>query len=124
MKSGSDKSVIDYLRSGGATKPIIILAIGLLLLIVGGFMSKSDTSAQKVENETAKLCSMVEGVGECEVMLTYREVDGEKIVYSVAIICQGAESAEVRRDLTKLVSSLYGVGAHRISILKLEKENR
>ena len=87
-------------------------------------MSKSDASAQTVENETAKRCSMVEGVGECEVMLTYREVDGEKIVYSVAIICQGAESAEVRRDLTKLVSSLYGVGAHRISILKLEKENR
>ena len=65
------------------------------------------------------MCSMTEGVGECRVMITY-SADG-KSVYGVAVLCEGAESPEVRANVTELLASLFGIGANRISILKIDK---
>ena len=50
-------------------------------------------------------------------MITY---DGDDEVFAVAILCQGADDIRVQRDLTSLISSLYGIGAHRVEILSLE----
>lgn len=71
-----------------------------------------------LEERTEQLCSAVEGVGECDVMITYGE-GGE--VYAVAVLCDGAERASVRRSITELASSLFGIGTNRISVLKKSK---
>ena len=48
-------------------------------------------------------------------MVTYK--NGE--VYAVAVICRGADNPKVRERLTELITSMYGIGANRISIQKM-----
>lgn len=121
LKSGSDKSFRDFLGSGSyAVKVGIVAILALVLILVGspgsGAESKDATSE---EERLAEICSLAEGVGECRVMVTYREVDGESEVYAVAVLCQGAESPNVRERITSLICSLYGIGAHRVEIVKI-----
>ena len=90
-----------------------ILALSLLLL--GGTGQKTE-APKDLEEKTAELCSQVSGVGECRVMITYRDDE----VFAVAVLCDGADNIEVKNNLTSLISSLYGIGAHRVKILSLE----
>ena len=90
-----------------------ILALSLLLL--GGTGQKTE-APKDLEERTAELCSQVSGVGECRVMITYRDDE----VFAVAVLCDGADNIEVKHNLTSLISSLYGIGAHRVEILSLE----
>ena len=90
-----------------------ILALSLLLL--GGTGQKTE-APKDLEEKTAELCSQVSGVGECRVMITYRDDE----VFAVAVLCDGADNIEVKHNLTSLISSLYGIGAHRVEILSLE----
>ena len=90
-----------------------ILALSLLLL--GGTGQKNE-APKDLEEKTAELCSQVSGVGECRVMITYRDDE----VFAVAVLCDGADNIEVKHNLTSLISSLYGIGAHRVEILSLE----
>ncbi len=64
------------------------------------------------------MCSMIDGVGECRVMINY----GDNEVTAVLILCEGAESVKVRRDLTEAVCSFYGIGANRVEIFSLNEE--
>ena len=65
---------------------------------------------------------MIDGVGECRVMMTYRDREGEDSVYAVTILCDGAGSVNVRRDLTEMVCSLYGIGRNRVEIFLLNEK--
>ena len=124
MEVKKDKSFIEYLASLPlGTKVSIAVAMIAVLLAVGvggdggGNNSKDNRNRYSVE-ELGELCSEIEGVGECRVMIHY-EADGA--VYSVAVVCEGAESDSVREKIVELISSLYGIGAHRISVLKISK---
>jgi hypothetical protein len=90
-----------------------ILALSLLLMVGAGGKDEAPTD---LDERTAQLCSQVSGVGECRVMITYRDDE----VFAVAVLCDGADNIEVRKNLTSLISSLYGIGAHRVEILSLE----
>ena len=93
-----------------------MLFIGVLLLIVcAGFDGEKEETVDE-EVRIAEMCSMTEGVGECRVMLTY---DSEGRVTAVAVLCEGADRAEVRRRITDMLTSLYGIGTNRISVLKI-----
>ena len=61
----------------------------------------------------------MEGVGECRVMMTYYPDSNEERVYAVLVLCEGAESPDVRERITSLCCSLYGIGSHRVEIQKL-----
>ena len=113
----SDKGFFEFIRR--AITPRIALAIGagMLLLLLAG-QPLLQTESADFEDELAELCSSVGGVGRCRVMTTYG-TDGD--IEAVAILCDGAESDRVRSDLSRLISSLYGIGYHRISILKISK---
>ena len=71
-----------------------------------------------LETKVSQMCSSTDGVGNSRVMITYKE-DGE--VYAVAVLCEGADSIAVREKITGLVCSLFGIGAHRVSILKISE---
>ena len=117
----SDKSFLEFIRSSDKTALLgVLFLVGISLILIGSmnFKSVSNDEQSRVE----EVCSMVDGVGECRVMMTYREVDGEERVYGITVLCQGAESAKVRKDLTEMLSSLYGIGSNRIEILQLEKK--
>ena len=118
----SDKPLFGFLssvRGGGrlvALVAVFILGIGMIIL---GRAGASDEVADATLSESvAQLCSMIEGVGECRVMLTESE-EGE--VLSAAILCDGGDRVEVRAALTDMISELFGIGTNRISIHKLAK---
>jgi hypothetical protein len=101
-------------KQGTVILLLLLLALAIFLLPSGGDGDKENTA--DLESKTAELCSSVSGVGECRVMLTYRDDE----VYAVAVVCEGANSTSVRRDITELISSLFGIGANRVQILLLE----
>lgn len=97
--------------------PIVIVIALLLILLLFDSGEKAEPIVDTTEAEMEALCSKIEGVGECEVMITYR--DGE--VFAVAVICDGAEQPKVREKIFDLITSIYGIGYNRVSIQPLAK---
>ena len=115
MKFPSDKSFFEFLKTKRASPMLLLPILALSLLLLGGTGQKTE-APKDLEEKTAELCSQVSGVGECRVMITYRDDE----VFAVAVLCDGADNIEVKNNLTSLISSLYGIGAHRVEILSLE----
>lgn len=110
----SDKSFREFLKSA-PTLGAVIIALGLGLLLV--FISPSVGVEQSEEEELTEICASLEGVGRCRAVINYTE-SGE--VFSVAVLCDGAENLIVKERIVQLVSSLYGIGANRIAVLKID----
>lgn len=123
LKSGKEGIINLFRKNKSAFYAIIFVVVGLALVIAGsvGFggrgKSEDDVSLTE-EDRLLSLCSEIDGVGECRVMLTFSTV-GEK-VESVAIVCRGADNVTVRRGLTDLVTALYGIGSNRVCISKMK----
>lgn len=127
----SDKDFLTFLKGIVKGKRAFLFASVLLLLLFLVIFPKScGESAEAIEDEKSEtearieeLCSSVEGVGKCRVMVTLEsDKKGEEgRVYSVAVVCEGAENAEVRLKIKELISSLYGIGKNRISVVKMGK---
>ena len=102
---------------------ILMIAVGILLIIISG--GEKPTEAEReatLEEELAEICSQVDGVGKCRVMISYKKsAGGEEVPYAVAVLCEGADSDRVRSEITELIGSLFGIGANRISVLKLDE---
>lgn len=102
---------------------MIVLALGLILLFLGG--RKEENSSQSddgAEERVADACSCVDGVGECRVYLYYSQNskgDFSDEVESVIVVCEGADSVDVRLRLTEMLSSFFGIGANRVKIEKM-----
>ncbi len=102
----------------GIKRPWLIFALllsGALLLFGASFDGGEKETAP---DALASLCSQIDGVGRCETLIS---LDDDGKVAAVAVVCEGAESLSVKKDLYELISSLYGVGYNRISILKFSK---
>lgn len=116
-------SFIDYLRRTGWAVRVAIVGVCVALLFASGILAASLQEEAESELDAEQMleqsCAMIEGVGRCNVIITYTE-DGER-VYAVAVLCDGGESLQVRSSLTELISSLYGIGTNRISVLKIKE---
>lgn len=121
-KLRSDKGFLGFLSSEStALTPALIIILGIVLIFISGPRQGADYEASEGREEMAEeLCSMIDGVGECRVLMTYRE--GGEEVYAVAVLCEGAESVYVRERLTSLFTSLYGIGSNRVEIQRLNKK--
>lgn len=118
----SDKSFFDFLRSGTSTLKIsAALLIGAILILIVFLLFPGEEKRAEGTDELTELCSEIEGVGECRVSVSYK--NGGEEVYAVAIVCEGADDPYVRARLVELFSSLYGIGANRISVLKISEKN-
>ena len=93
----------------------LFLVLGLVLIFLSGISGEKAVEQQGREEKAAEMCSLIEGVGECRVMMTYKDSD-EREVYAVLVICEGGESARVREKITSMFCALYGIGAHRVEI--------
>ena len=105
------------------TKIAIVLALGLILIFVGMSNKEMIVPEEGVEEKLEVACSEVEGVGECSVYVNYAPSDagtGSERVESVLVICEGADSVDVRLRLTEMLSSFFGIGANRIRIEKMK----
>ena len=119
----------------------LFIALGIALIIISSAFDVNASSVQeadsldeykeKLEERLAELCSEVEGVGKCRVLLTFER--GEQSTYKngviienkppkvmgVTIVCQGADYDYVRRELTDMATALFDIGSNHVSILKL-----
>lgn len=106
----------------------------------GGRESDTEPNAESLaeykatlEGELESACSSIRGVGRCEVIVTFARgaentYKGTSLIESkppevmgVSVICQGADSDDVRACITGMMSSLFGIGANRVSVMKLSE---
>ena len=119
-----DKKIISYLKEKKeAAVILILLALGLILLFLSGGESDAPATAEVgLEERISEACSGVEGVGECSVYIYYTEADARnrtEDVESVIVVCEGADSVEVRLRLTEMLSSFFGIGTNRVRVEKM-----
>ena len=117
MKFSLDKIPNFFSLSKPSFKIGVLLIIGLLLIILSGMPTENQAEIHTEEDRVAEMCSLIEGVGDCRVMMTYK--NGSDDVYAVLVLCDGGESVTVREKITSLFCSLYGIGAHRVEIQRL-----
>ena len=117
LKSRSEGNPLGFILSGGvAPRALVILMLGFLLLMLGN-LNLGVREEGGEEEKISEICAMTDGVGECRAMVTYTS-DGNA-VYAVTVLCRGADSAEIRERITDMICSLYGIGAHRVTVMKL-----
>ena len=135
LKSGKGSlgGFLSYLK--GQKKAWFICAaivVGLLLLLLSVSPAQKSVAAQtdeeRIEAKLAELCASLEGVGSCKVMVSTHTVgksygsSGETRVESVVILCRGGGNERVKKELTELVVSLYGIGSNRVKVGVLGKK--
>lgn len=109
-----------------AALAILLALVGLVLIFAGVSSGGGGEERDSLEEQLEQMCSSLSGVGSCRVMLTYKVTEGRygspdtKTVESVAVICKGADRAGVRKELTDMLSALFGIGANRIHISKMK----
>ena len=118
---------------------LLLLAIALLLVAAPIFDAEEPVADEQplaeykaaLEAELSRLCSSVEGAGECRVTVSFS--GGAESVYKgshlvetrpprvmgIAVVCRGADSNAVRAQLTEMLGALFELGSNRISVLKL-----
>ncbi len=114
-RSASENTLFTFIKKNrGYLALLALLLVGILLMTlpIGGAEGERDE-----EERLAELCASIDGVGRCSVLLNVR--DGE--VVSAAVLCEGAENLEAVSDVKALISSLYGIGYNKISVLKLSE---
>ena len=119
----SDKDFITFLKEVMRGRRLLFfLGVFLLVLALCFFGGGENGDEEKTATEgltLGEMCARIDGVGECLVTVVYE--DGGERVYSVAVVCEGADDIRVRAGLTELITKLYGIGANRVGIIKLKK---
>lgn len=122
-------------------KIALLILLGILLIIISSFAGDGDGASDAecsldkyrigLEEDLKSLCHSVEGVGRCKVFITLER--GEQNTYrgssvvetkppkvlGVTVVCDGADRDSVKRDLTDMCTSLFGIGSNRVAVLKL-----
>lgn len=128
-EKGIVEKVIEFFKLRPAyVKILIIAAVGLLLIFIGGCAlgGESEVADTSLETRLEELCSSVSGVGMCRVMVNYATVETKygkesgDVVESVTVVCQGASTPSVKAELVSLLTSLFGIGSNRIYIAKMK----
>lgn len=89
--------------------PLLILAVGLLLLLLPGTDQKS-APLPDGDSELSELLSSSAGVGAARVLISE---------HGVVVVCEGADNAAVKMDIIRAVGSYTGFGSDKITILRL-----
>ena len=117
QRSVSENLFVSFLKKNRWAFLLILLVIaGALLLILSNNM-ENKTSVGSDEERIASVISGIDGAGRAEVVINKKE--GE--IISCAVICEGGDSERVVSEVKALISSLYGIGYNRISVLKLSE---
>ena len=116
-----------FKKNKRAVIAMLLILLGAAMILLGSLSGKEgDKERDEVEQSLEEMCSSLSGVGSCRVMVTYKVTEGRygsqgtKTVESVAVICKGADKAGVRKELTDMLTALYGIGANRIHISKMK----
>ena len=113
---GKNSGFLAWLRSDRRAFLLVAAAVvGLLFLVLPSVIS--DGGEVDAVTDIEALCGSIDGVGECRVLLSFGEDDGQ--VVAALVICEGGDRLDVRHRLTELLSSFYGIGYNRICVEKM-----
>lgn len=126
LKSVSFSSFFAYLRKRKETVLVILILLASLIFIFFGMRSDTETAEESdaLEEKVEGMCKSIEGVGKCKVLVYYKEQSSRyetQKVESVVVVCEGGDSVEVKKCLTELLSSFFGIGSNRVRIEKMQK---
>ena len=117
------------------------LALGVILIFIsslGAGDKRTDSGEytleeykENLERDIADICSDIEGVGRCRVLISFER--GEQSIYKgslvietkppkilgVSVVCEGADNQATRARVVEMITSLFGIGANRVAVLKL-----
>ena len=115
---------------------LILISLGLMLVALSSVGSDSSAKAEplseykeELEERLEKLCSEVDGVGKCRVMVTFSRGEentykGTQLIESkpprvlgVTVVCDGGDNATVRAHLSQMICALFDIGANRVAVL-------
>lgn len=115
---------------------LVLVSLGLMLVALSSVSSPNESEQaglseykEELEKRLEKLCSEVDGVGRCSVMVTFSR--GEENTYKgsqlteskpprvlgVTVVCDGGENAAVRARLSQMLCALFDIGANRVAVL-------
>ena len=115
---------------------LIMVSLGLMLVALSSATSANSTEQgslseykEELEERLEKLCSEVDGVGRCTVMVTF--LRGEENTYKgsqlteskpprvlgVTVVCDGGDSTAVRARISQMLCALFDIGANRVAVL-------
>jgi stage III sporulation protein AG len=128
-----------FLKEKGS-KYIIWILLGILVLVMvipvnntnpeGNTNVSQEASKGELEEKLEQVLAAMEGVGEVKVMITVKESasdlfsdekeEGE--VLGVVVVAQGAGNATIDSKIMTAVKALFGIEAHKISIVKMRSQ--
>lgn len=117
---------------------VVLLAAGLILMLLSA-RGENDATGEEgtlekykraLEEDLSELCSSIDGVGRCEVRVTFSE--GARIEYrgtakvsetppkvqGVSVVCDGGARADVRAAVTDCITAMFDIGANRVAVVK------
>ena len=117
----------------------VLLVVGLLLMLFSSRIGREETALaedsltkyrRELEEDLSELCSSIDGVGRCEVRVTFSE--GARVEYKgtnkvseqppkvlgVSIVCDGGGRADVRAAVTECMIALFDIGANRVAVAR------
>jgi len=89
--------------------PLIVLAIGILLMLIPGGNSQKEALCD-TDSLLQQVLSCSEGVGRAQVIVSEK---------GVVVVCSGADNAKVRLDIIHAIGSYTGFGSDKITVLKM-----
>ena len=86
--------------------------------------SKEELSSSSISTQIEQILSKIEGVGECNVLITYAntyetsETSSTKEVQGVIVVCDGGDNLKVVEKITSAIKTLLNINSLNIKVFK------
>lgn len=122
------------------SKYIVWILLGILVLVMVMPTETKDSEEEEIiseettrgelEDKLEQVLAAMEDVGEVKVMITVKESSSDLFsdeeeegeVLGVVVVAQGAGNAAVDSKITTAIKALFGIEAHKISIVKMRSQ--
>ncbi|MGN0771699.1 MAG: hypothetical protein ACI4MI_03835 [Christensenellales bacterium] len=105
----------------------VIAALAIFIYFISTGYTTQESSAQysysggnELSKQVAQVLSNVEGVGNCNVLITYEDEEQNQIK-GVVVVADGGDNVEVKIKIIDAVCALVDVKSDKIKIYKMNK---
>lgn len=103
-------SIVSQVKGAGKTKAVV--TVGSAGEYVYAANTKRESDSKSVSEDREIVIYESENGVDSGLVISIRGPD----IIGVAIVCEGGESAVVKSEITKLVTSLFGIGSDRVYV--------
>lgn len=103
---------------------LIVLSIMLYFYLNNKTDSKEELTSNSISTQIEQILSKIEGVGECNVLITYAntyetsETSSTKEVQGVIVVCDGGDNLKVVEKITSAIKTLLNINSLNIKVFK------